>query len=409
MIRLSSCKIKSLNNLVLLHGFGSVWRAYCTVHVRKQASGAKKLRRPSPFFVLLLRKRLGTASGAWFGREHANCPNHGKDYSAGKLKMPKISIVVPFHNEEENVTEMYDRLHSVMEATGKTYELIFVDDGSTDLTYRLLSDIATIDHLVTVVRLGRNFGQTSALAAGFAQTTGKYVIAMDGDLQHDPADIPIFLHKLAEGYDIVSGWRKQRIDNFWLRRFPSRCANWLMAKLSAVDIHDFGTTFKAYRREVLERLPLYGEMHRFIPAIASAYGASICEVPIHNVNRQRGKSHYGISRTFRVLFDLMTIRFLLQYKARPLHFFGRLGCLSIMGGLTVAFWLLIEKIAYHISVINEHGAAVVFGAVMILAGLQLLAFGLLGDLQVWQYHTPATRTSYTVAELLQPPTAFDGD
>jgi len=209
--------------------------------------------------------------------------------------MPTISIVVPFHNEEENVMEMYDRLHSVMQATGETYELIFVDDGSTDLTYRFLSDIATIDHLVTVVRLGRNFGQTSALAAGFAQTSGKYVIAMDGDLQHDPADIPVFLHKLSEGYDIVSGWRKQRIDNFWLRRFPSRCANWLMAKLSAVDIHDFGTTFKAYRHEVLERLPLYGEMHRFIPALASAYGASICEVPIHNVNRQRGKSHYGIS------------------------------------------------------------------------------------------------------------------
>jgi glycosyltransferase involved in cell wall biosynthesis len=340
--------------------------------VRKQASGAKKL-------------------------------------LSGKLRMPKISIVVPFHNEEENVMEMYDRLHSVMEATGETYELIFVDDGSTDLTYRFLSDIATIDHQVTVVRLGRNFGQTSALAAGFAQATGKYVIAMDGDLQHDPADIPIFLNMLSKGYDIVSGWRKQRIDNFWLRRFPSRCANWLMAKLSAVDIHDFGTTFKAYRREVLERLPLYGEMHRFIPALASAYGASICEVPIHNVNRQRGKSHYGISRTFRVLFDLMTIRFLLQYKTRPLHFFGRLGCLSMMVGLTVAFWLLFEKIAYHISVINEHGAVVVFGAVMILAGLQLLCFGLLGDLQVWQYHTPATRTSYTVAELLQPPTAVEGD
>ena len=323
--------------------------------------------------------------------------------------MPKISIVVPFHNEEENVTEMYDRLHSVMEATSETYELIFVDDGSTDLTYRFLSDIAAIDHLVTVVRLGRNFGQTSALAAGFAHTSGKYVIAMDGDLQHDPADIPVFLYKLSEGYDIVSGWRKRRIDNFWLRRIPSRCANWLMAKLSEVDIHDFGTTFKAYRREVLERLPLYGEMHRFIPALASAYGASICEVPIHNMNRQRGKSHYGISRTFRVLFDLMTIRFLLQYKARPLHFFGRLGCLNIMIGLGMAFWLLIGKIAYHISVINEHGAAVVFGAVMILAGLQLLAFGLLGDLQVWQYHTPATRPSYTVAELLQPPTAVDGD
>jgi len=323
--------------------------------------------------------------------------------------MPKISIVVPFHNEEQNVMQMYDRLHSVLEATAESYELILVDDGSTDLTYRLLSDIAAIDHSVMVLRLGRNFGQTSALAAGFAQATGKYVIAMDGDLQHDPADIPIFLDKLGEGYDIVSGWRKQRIDNFWMRRFPSRCANWLMAKLSAINIHDFGTTFKAYRREVLQRLPLYGEMHRFIPAIASAYGASICEVPIRNINRQHGKSHYGISRTFRVLFDLMTIRFLLRYKARPMHFFGRLGCLNIMIGLTVAFWLLIEKIGDRVSVTDEHGAAVVFGAVMILAGLQLLALGLLGDLQVWQYHTPATRTAYTVVELLQTRTAVNRD
>jgi len=323
--------------------------------------------------------------------------------------MPKISIVVPFHNEEQNVMQMYDRLHSVLEATAESYELILVDDGSTDLTYRLLSDIAAIDHSVMVLRLGRNFGQTSALAAGFAQATGKYVIAMDGDLQHDPADIPTFLDKLGEGYDIVSGWRKQRIDNFWLRRFPSRCANWLMAKLSAINIHDFGTTFKAYRREVLQRLPLYGEMHRFIPAIASAYGASICEVSIRNVNRQHGKSHYGISRTFRVLFDLMTIRFLLRYKARPMHFFGRLGCLNIMIGLTVAFWLLFEKIGDRVSVTDEHGAAVVFGAVMILAGLQLLALGLLGDLQVWQYHTPATRTAYTVVELLQTRTAVNRD
>src|SRR5271166_618763 len=323
--------------------------------------------------------------------------------------MPKYSIVVPLHNEQENVTDLYDRLKAVMEASGGSFEIVLVDDGSSDHTFAMLREIAAVDSRVTVVKLRRNFGQTAGLAAGFDHARGEYIIAMDGDLQHDPADIPLFLEKIAEGYDIVSGWRKRRIDNLWLRRIPSRCANWLMAKLSGVNIHDFGTTFKAYHREVLDRLPLYGEMHRFIPAIASAYGASICEVPIHNVNRQRGKSHYGISRTFRVLFDLMTIRFLLQYKARPLHFFGRFGCVNIMIGLGVAFWLLIEKIAYHISVINEHGAAIVFGAVMILAGLQLLAFGLLGDLQVWQYHTPATRTSYTVAELLQPPTAVDGD
>src|SRR5262252_2028013 len=200
--------------------------------------------------------------------------------------VPKYSIVVPFHNEEDSVTTLYDRLKATMEQIGEPFELVFVDDGSSDRTYRLLEEIAAVDSRVLVVKLRRNFGQTSALAAGFDHAQGDFILAMDGDLQHDPADIPIFLEKIAEGYDIVSGWRKRRIDNLWLRRIPSRCANWLMAKLSGVDIHDFGTTFKAYRREVLEQVPLYGELHRFIPALASWHGATICEVPIKNVNRE---------------------------------------------------------------------------------------------------------------------------
>ena len=178
--------------------------------------------------------------------------------------MPRYSIVVPLHNEEENVTDLYDRLKAVMEMHGESFEIVLVDDGSRDRTFNLLREIAAVDSRVTVVKLRRNFGQTSALAAGFDHSRGEDIIAMDGDLQHDPADIPLFLEKIAEGYDIVSGWRKRRIDNLWLRRIPSRCANWLMAKLSGVSIHDFGTTFKAYRREVLEQVPLYGELHRFI-------------------------------------------------------------------------------------------------------------------------------------------------
>jgi len=224
---------------------------------------------------------------------------------------------------------------------------------------------------------------------------------MDGDLQHDPADIPLFLEKIAEGYDIVSGWRKRRIDNLWLRRIPSRCANWLMAKLSGVSIHDFGTTFKAYRREVLEQVPLYGELHRFIPALASWYGASIVEVPIRNVNRERGASHYGISRTFRVFFDLITIRFLLRYLARPLHFFGTLGMLSILGGSGVAGWLLVEKFLHHADVMTQHGPLMIFSAVMLLAGLNLLAVGLLGEMQVRHYHEPTRRAPYSVDRLLR--------
>jgi len=313
----------------------------------------------------------------------------------------KYSIVVPFHNEETNVTELYDRLKAVMESAGESFELILVDDGSEDSTFRLLQDISGVDSRVVVVKLRRNFGQTSALAAGFDHARGEYVIAMDGDLQHDPADIPLFLAKLGEGYDIVSGWRKVRIDNFWLRRLPSRCANWMMARLSGVDIHDFGTTFKAYRREVIDQVPLYGELHRFIPALASWHGATICEIPIKNINRERGVSHYGLSRTLRVFFDLITIRFLLRYLSRPLHFFGTLGMAGIISGMGLGVWLLAEKILRGVSLMQEHGPLLIFASVLILAGVQLLALGLLGELQVRHYHEPAKRTPYSVDRILR--------
>ena len=311
-----------------------------------------------------------------------------------------VSIVVPFHNEELNVVELYGRLQGVMEELGCDYQFVFVDDGSTDLTYKLLKELAEIDRHVVAVRLRRNFGQTGALAAGFAHSTGDYVIAMDGDLQHDPAEIPVFLEKIEEGYDIVSGWRSHRVDNLLLRKIPSRCANWLMAKLSGVNIHDFGTTFKAYRGELLRQLPLYGEMHRFIPAIASAYGASICEVPIQNNHRKHGESHYNLSRTFRVLFDLMTIRFLLRYMSRPLHFFGRLGVMNIVLGSAISLWLLLWKVITGIDVVQQHGLLLVFATVQSLVGLQLVALGLLGELNVWQYFNPSARRAYAVSEVL---------
>ncbi|MGA3128561.1 MAG: glycosyltransferase family 2 protein [Candidatus Korobacteraceae bacterium] len=320
-----------------------------------------------------------------------------------------VSIVVPFHNEESNVTELYSRLYAVMEGIGWEYQFVFVDDGSTDLTYKLLKELALIDPNVTIVKLRRNFGQTAALAAGFARCTCEYIIAMDGDLQHDPADIPRFLEKLEEGYDVVSGWRHHRIDNLLLRRIPSRCANWLMAKLSGVNIHDFGTTFKAYRRELLSQLPLYGEMHRFIPALASGYGASICEIPIHNQNRKNGESHYGISRTFRVLCDLITIRFLLRYMSRPLHFFGRLGLINMIAGSAIAFWLVAWKVIFGMSIVQQHGLLMVFAGMLILVGLQLLALGLLGELQVWQYFNPSARKPYSVSEVVDVRAAIAAD
>jgi len=316
--------------------------------------------------------------------------------------MTKYSIVVPFHNEEENVTVLYARLKQVMEQVSDSFEMVLVDDGSRDRTYKLLEEIAAVDSRVLVVKLRRNFGQTSALSAGFDHASGEFVLALDGDLQHDPGDIPSFVEKLDEGYDVVSGWRKERIDNFVMRRVPSRCANWLMAKLSGVDIHDFGTTFKAYRREVIQSIPLYGEMHRFIPALASWYGASICEIPIRNMNREAGKSHYGIGRTFRVLFDLLTIRFLLRYMTRPLHFFGAIGMLALMGGCTLGLILVGMKIMNPaMSMMHHHGPMFVFGSVMIVAGIQLLAIGLLGELQVRHYYTNQHPSSYTVDRLVR--------
>jgi glycosyltransferase involved in cell wall biosynthesis len=314
--------------------------------------------------------------------------------------VPKYSIVVPFHNEEENVTKLYDRVKDVMEQVGVSFEMVFVDDGSRDRTYRLLEEIAAVDSRVLLVKLRRNFGQTSALAAGFDHSSGEYVLAMDGDLQHDPAEIPLFLSKLEEGYDVVSGWRANRGDGA-IRRIPSGVANWMMARLSGVDIHDFGTTFKAYRREVIQNIPLYGEMHRFIPALASWYGASICEIAITNPPRESGQSHYGLSRTFRVFFDLLTIRFLLKYMTRPLHFFGSVGAMGVLSGGAIAVWLLIHKLLTGHDVAGEHGPWFLIAAVLILAGIQLVGVGLLGELQVRHFFTQTQNSPYAVDRIVR--------
>lgn len=310
----------------------------------------------------------------------------------------KHSIVVPFHNEEENLPELYRRLTRAMEQLGDDYELVFVDDGSSDRTHQLLRDICALDPRVVGVRLRRNFGQTPALAAGFDRASGEIVIAMDGDLQHQPEDIPRFVRKLEEGFDIVSGWRQNRQDGL-LRTFPSKIANKLMAKASGVAIHDFGTTFKAYRREVLERIPIYGQMHRFIPAMASIEGALIAEVPIEDKPRVSGKSHYGISRTFRVMFDILTIRFIVRYLSRPLHFFGSVGTAMISVAMILASWLLLKKLFFHEDIFIRNGPMLIFAAVTFLGGLQFLGFGLLGDLLARLYYAPERRDIYNVARV----------
>jgi glycosyltransferase involved in cell wall biosynthesis len=249
-----------------------------------------------------------------------------------------LSIVIPVHNEEHSILPLYDRLTAVLEGRHQPYEIIFVDDASTDRSFELLANLVETDPRLTVVRLRRNFGQTAALSAGFHEAKGEVIIAMDGDLQHAPEDIPALMEKIDEGYDIASGWRKERVDNAITRKIPSRIANWLMAKASGIELRDFGTTFKAYRAEVLKDVNLYGELHRFIPALASFYGARVAEVPIRNTPRASGDSHYGIGRTFRVLFDILTIKFLLKYFTRPMHFFGSIGLTSVgLGGVIMAF------------------------------------------------------------------------
>src|SRR6058998_1393329 len=246
----------------------------------------------------------------------------------------QFSIVVPFFNEQENIPPLYMKLTEVMDGIGEPYELVFVDDGSKDDSFKVLTEIYEHDRRVNLVRLRRNFGQTPALKAGFDFARGEVIISMDGDLQHDPEEIPRFLEKIEEGFDLVSGWRHNRRDHWLMRQLPSRAANWMMAKLSGIDLHDFGTTFKAYRREIIQEIGLYGELHRFIPALASSQGARIAEVPITNVQRPRQKSHYGLSRTWRVMADLITVRFLLRYSTRPLHIFGPIGFASLAGGLS---------------------------------------------------------------------------
>jgi glycosyltransferase involved in cell wall biosynthesis len=294
---------------------------------------------------------------------------------------PRYSIVVPFHDEQDSVRELHQRLSEVMTGRYDPVEFVYVDDQSSDATPQILAAIAEEDPRVSVLRLKRNYGQTTALAAGFDFASGDIIVSMDGDLQHDPADIPTLLDALeANQCDIVSGWRQKRVDNFIMRRLPSRIANWMMSKLSGVDIHDFGTTFKVYRREIIKDIPLYGEMHRFIPALAAWNGAKIVEVPIRNIVRPGGKSHYGISRTLRVFFDIITIRFLMRYMTRPLHFFGPPGLLGMFLGAAILLVLLVQKILWGASIFIQHGPLLVLGMMLCLFGVQLLAVGLVGEL-----------------------------
>jgi glycosyltransferase involved in cell wall biosynthesis len=309
-----------------------------------------------------------------------------------------LSIVIPIHNEEPSILPLYDRLTAVLESLQKQYEIIFVDDASSDRSFDLLANLVEIDARLKVIRLRRNFGQTAALSAGFDEAQGSVIVSLDGDLQHAPEDIPALLGKIEEGYDIASGWRKDRVDNALTRKIPSRVANWLMAKSSGIALRDFGTTFKAYRAEVLKEINLYGELHRFIPALASFYGARIAEVPIRNTPRVAGDSHYGLGRTFNVMFDILTIKFLLKYFTRPMHFFGRLGLSGLVLGSVLLGALAVLKLWGH-GMLTDHGPLMIAGALLILGGLMMFSTGLLGEVLMRTYFESQGRRIYAVREI----------
>jgi glycosyltransferase involved in cell wall biosynthesis len=320
---------------------------------------------------------------------------------------PHISVVVPFYNERPIVEELYRRIHRVMDRRGDSYEMIFINDGSTDDTAALLEQIAQKDPRVCFIDLRRNFGQTTALQAGFDQAAGQIIVALDGDLQHDPYEIPFLLKKIDEGYDIASGWRRRRGDGLVSRRLPSRIANRLLAKVSGVELNDFGTTFKAYRAEVLKDVRLYGDMHRFVPAVCARLGARICEVPIKYVRRKAGKSNYGIGRTFRVAMDLLVLQFISGYLTRPLHFFGKaaLLCMTIGGGI-LGYGLIRKLAAWStFNLFAAHGPLMAVGLMVFMAGLLFISTGLIGELLMRVYFESTPARTYAVRRVVRKDTA----
>ncbi|NTU41819.1 MAG: glycosyltransferase family 2 protein [Nitrospirales bacterium] len=309
-----------------------------------------------------------------------------------------VTVVVPLYNEEENVQLLHERLKEVLEEIPGGYELIYVDDGSSDKTLRLLEDIQKADEHVVVLSFRRNFGQTAAFAAGFDYAQGDVVITMDGDLQNEPKDIPRFLDAIRD-CDLVTGWRKDRKDVFISRKLPSKIANWLIGKVTGVRIHDYGCSLKAYRKEVVKNLRLYGEMHRFIPAVANWYGVRIKEIETTHHPRLRGKSKYGISRTIKVLLDLITVKFLQSFSTKPIQFFGPMGMILTLSGLGISGYLGLQKILYNASIGGR--PLLLLGVLLIIVGVQFIGMGLLGEMMVRVYHESQRKPIYTIRQVLR--------
>ena len=307
-----------------------------------------------------------------------------------------ISIVVPVYNEQENVEAVYTAISTALRAMECSYEIVMVDDGSSDGSYGVLSRLASGDEALKVIRFRRNFGQTAAMSAGFDHAKGDIIIPMDGDLQNDPADIPRLVARIHEGYDVVSGWRSNRKDTFISRKIPSLLANALISRLTGVHLHDYGCTLKAYRREVLDGINLYGEMHRFVPALASQFGAKVTELPVNHFPRLHGVSKYGISRTLRVILDLMTVKFLMAYSTKPIQLFGKWGIYTLLAGGGTGMMTLYMKMFDHLSM--NRNPLLILTAFLFFMGIQFIVLGLLGELNARTYFESQGKPIYTVKD-----------
>jgi len=317
-------------------------------------------------------------------------------HSQGRSDGPDISVVVPLLDEEDNLQPLYDQITQALD--GKyAYEVVFIDDGSTDRSFEILCGFQERDARVRVIRFRKNFGQTAAMSAGFNHARGRVILPMDADLQNDPADIPMLMKKLDEGFDVVSGWRKVRHDHAVTRLLPSRLANWLISRITGVFLHDYGCTLKAYRREVLEATQLYGEMHRFIPAIASWAGANITEVVVNHHPRTAGVAKYGLGRTFKVVLDLITVKFLGSYSTKPIYVFGGLGGLCVLGSFVTGLLVLYMKLALNHSM--NRNPLLYLTALLITTAVQFILMGLLAEMQVRTYFESQNRPTYAIREI----------
>lgn len=311
----------------------------------------------------------------------------------------KLSVILPLLNEEPNIEPLYAELRDALAELKLEAEIVFIDDGSTDGSFALLQRLRAADPRVKIIRFRRNFGQTAALAAGFAHARGEIIVTMDADRQNDPRDIGKLLETIDAGYDLVNGWRFARQDAWLSRKLPSRIANKIISLTTNVKLHDYGCTLKAFRREVVQNINLYGEMHRFIPAIASWMGVSIAEVKVNHRARTQGKSKYGISRTLRVILDLITVKFLLSYSGRPIQFFGPLGLLCGGAGVALAGVLAVQRLFFGVPLSDR--PILLLGVLLIFIGLQFITFGLLGEMQTRIYHESQNKPIYVIREILE--------